>query len=60
LSQALVAHVYNPTWEAEIGRISFEASLANSLQDPISKITRAKWFEDGAFLKYFVTVTKSD
>jgi hypothetical protein len=31
------------TWEAEIGRITLEASLSNNSQDTISKITRAKW-----------------
>jgi hypothetical protein len=29
------------TWEAEIRRL--RPALANSLQDPIPKITRAKW-----------------
>jgi hypothetical protein len=37
------------TWEAEIGRVSSKQSVrssqANSLQDPIFKITRARWIE---------------
>jgi hypothetical protein len=44
VSQVPVAHVYNPSylggWE---GKDQFEASLANSSQHSISKITRAKW-----------------
>jgi hypothetical protein len=39
-----VAHAYIlTTLEAEMGRIN--SSRANSSQDPISKITRAKWTE---------------
>jgi hypothetical protein len=36
------------TWEAEIRKISLRSAQANSSQDLISKITRAKWTGDVA------------
>jgi hypothetical protein len=44
LNWALVAHNYLATQEAEIRRIQVGSQpWANSLPDPISKITKAKW-----------------
>jgi hypothetical protein len=37
----MVAHTC--TWEAEIRKTGSKPAWANSSQDPISKITRAKW-----------------
>jgi hypothetical protein len=40
-----MAHTYNPSYLGGLGQenCSLRPSWANSLQDPISKITREKW-----------------